>query len=143
MRIVVDTNVLISATLWQGTPHRILELAEQKRVTLCATQPMLDELKEVLQRRKFERALKARNTSVEEIMSALLPLVELYPPTSVTESIPKDPDDEMFLACARSADAEYIVSGDEHLLKLERFGKMRIVSPADFLKEFEGVEEEA
>jgi len=102
---------------------------------------MLEELKEVLQRRKFARALKARNTSIEEIMSALLPLVELYPPSPITESIPKDPDDEMFLACSVSADADFVVSGDEHLLTLKRFGKTRIVNPADFLKEVEGAEE--
>lgn len=131
---------MISAILWLGTPHRILELAEQKQVTLCVTQPMLDELKGVLQRRKFERALKTRNTSVEEIMSALLPLVELYPSISITENFPKDPADQMFLACALSADAEYIVSGDEHLLKLKHFGKIKIVNPADFLQEFEKTE---
>ncbi len=91
MRVVVDTNVLISALLWLGTPHRIIELAEQKRVTLCITQPMLEELKEVLQRRKFARALKARNTSIEEIMSALLPLVELYPPSSNNRIYPQRP----------------------------------------------------
>jgi len=47
----------------------------------------------------------------------------------------------MFLACSVSADADFVVSGDEHLLTLKRFGKTRIVNPADFLKEFEAKEE--
>ena len=55
MRVVVDTNVIISGVLWLGAPHRIIELAEQKQITLCMTQPMLDELRDVLERRKFRR----------------------------------------------------------------------------------------
>ncbi|MBI3537334.1 MAG: putative toxin-antitoxin system toxin component, PIN family [Chloroflexi bacterium] len=83
MRIVVDTNVIISAVFWMGPPHHIIELAEEKRITLCVTEAMLAELQDVLRRRKFQRALQLRRTSVEEIMSALLPLVELYPPTTI------------------------------------------------------------
>lgn len=135
MRIVVDTNVMISAVLWLGTPHRIVELAEKKQVVLCMTQPMLDELREVLQRRKFQRYLETRHTSVEEIVSALLPLVELYAPTAVADIALADPDDEIFLGCAISADASFLVSGDDHLLRLKQCGKIKIVTPSDFLRE--------
>ena len=103
MRVVVDTNVLISGILWLGIPHRIIELAEEKRITLCMTQPMLDELGEVLQRRKFARYLHTRRTSVEEILSALIPLVELYSTTEIIIDHIADPDDTMFLVCTAIA----------------------------------------
>lgn len=134
MRVVVDTNVVISAVLWLGTPHRIIELAEQKRITLCMTQPMLDELREVLERRKFRRYLQARQTSVEEILSLLIPVIELYPSTGTVSIKLDDPDDVIFLICAVNASAEYLVSGDDHLLRLKQLGKIMIVNPADFVQ---------
>ena len=133
MRVVVDTNVLISAVLWLGVPHRIIELAEEKRITLCLTQAMLDELGEGLQRRKFVSYLRSRRTSVEEILSALIPLIELYNPVDITVARLADRDDEMFLVCAVSANAEYLISGDHHLLRLKRYGKIKIVNPSDFV----------
>ena len=133
MRVVVDTNVMISAVLWLGTPHRIVELAEQKRIVLCMTETLLDELREVLARPKFKPYFQARHTSIEEIFSALLPLIELYSTTTVADAKLSDPDDEMFIACAISADAEYIISGDDHLLRLKQYRRIRILNPTDFL----------
>jgi uncharacterized protein len=102
MRVVVDTNVLIAGVLWDGPPHRIIELAEAGKVTLCASSAMLTELGSVLRRRKFLPRLRLRRTSVEEIMARLVPLVELYAPGHASGSVPADPDDEIFVACAVS-----------------------------------------
>ncbi|MCX7838406.1 MAG: putative toxin-antitoxin system toxin component, PIN family [Anaerolineae bacterium] len=136
MRVVVDTNVLISAILWLGLPHRIIELAEQRQIVLCMTPPMLDELRYVLARPKFSPYLKARRTNVEEIIAALVSLIELYPtPRNIKIKIElTDPDDEMFLACAIVAGANYIISGDNHLLRLKRYGSIEMLSVAQFLK---------
>lgn len=137
MRIVVDTNVMIAAILWQGPPHRILELAERGQVSLCAIPSMLEELQEVLERSKFRKQLQNRATSIEEIMSDLLPLVELYEPTAAPKAVPADPDDEIFIECALSADAPFLISGDDHLLRLRKYGRIRIVTPTEFLRTFE------
>ncbi len=133
MRVVVDTNVMISAVLWLGTPHRIIELAERNRLVICMTQAMLDELREVLSRQKFKSHLEMRRTSTEEILSALIPLIELYAPTKLTNLRLSDPDDEMFVACAVSANADYIVSGDDHLLRMKQYGKIKILNPSSFV----------
>ena len=133
VRIVADTNVIISALLWDGTPHEILILAEANQVTLCFTQPMLDELSEVLERPKFKKRLQQRRTSVEEIIAGLVPLVELYAPIMASGSVPVDPDDEIFIACALSADVGFLVSGDDHLLNMKQYGKIQILTPAEFL----------
>lgn len=136
MRVVVDTNVLISAILWLGLPHRIIELAEQRQIVLCMTPPMLDELRQVLARPKFSPYLEARHTNIEEIIAALVSLIELYP-TPKNRKIKiglADPDDEMFIACALVAEANYIVSGDNHLLRLKQYGKIKILSVAQFLQ---------
>ncbi len=124
---------MISAVLWLGTPHRIIELAERNRLVICMTQAMLDELREVLSRQKFKSHLEMRRTSTEEILSALIPLIELYAPTKLTNLRLSDPDDEMFVACAVSANADYIVSGDDHLLRMKQYGKIKILNPSSFV----------
>ncbi len=133
MRIVVDTNVMIAAVLWQGPPHRIVQLAESGTVALCVTAPMLEELEEVLRRDKFRKHLQRLATTAEEIMASLLPLVQLYEPTAAPSTVPTDPDDEIFIECALSANAAFLVSGDSHLLRLKRYGKTKVVSPVEFL----------
>src|SRR3972149_1970365 len=133
VRVVADTNVLVSGALWPGPSHRIIELAEAGEVILCVTETMIEELKGVLQRRKFQARLRALRTSPEEILSSLLPLAELYEPIDASGTVPPDPDDEMFIACAVSAGAAVIISGDDHLLRLKQHGTIRIVRPTEFL----------
>ena len=139
VRIVVDTKVMVSALLWEGAPHEILKWAEADQVTLCFTQPMLDELIEVLERPKFKRRLQQRETSMHEITVGLLPLVELYMPVAASGSVAIDPDDEIFIACALSAGATVLVSGDAHLLNVKQYEKIKIMTPVDFLRSQNGV----
>jgi putative PIN family toxin of toxin-antitoxin system len=80
MLVVADTNVLISGLLWMGLPHRLIELAEQGAITLCATETMLEELQAVLSRPKFAQKIQERQSSVEEIVLGVIRLVALYPP---------------------------------------------------------------
>jgi putative PIN family toxin of toxin-antitoxin system len=133
MRVVLDTSVWISALLWEGLPHRLLELAETGSITLCATTETLAELGEVLRRPKFAAKLAERQTTVGETMAGVIRLVELYPAVPAQGTVPADSDDEIFIACALSAGAAHIVSGDEHLLGLEQHGTTKVVTPREFL----------
>ena len=134
MRVVLDTSVWVSALLWEGVPHRLLELSESKSITLCATAETLGELREVLRRPKFAAKLAARRTTVEEVMVGVIRLVEVYPAAAVQGAVSADPDDEIFVACALSAGAAYIISGDQHLLDLKQYGATKIVTPREFLE---------
>jgi putative PIN family toxin of toxin-antitoxin system len=134
MRVVADTSSVISGVLWSGLSHRIIELVEAGTLTLCVTPEILQEYREVLARPKFARKLQERLTTVEEIMQALLPHVELYPDAALAETVQPDPDDDIFLACAISAGAKYLVSGDAHLLDLAEFGGVQIVTARQFLE---------
>jgi putative PIN family toxin of toxin-antitoxin system len=127
---------MVSALLWSGPSNQSLRLAETEQVTLCYTQPMLDELNEVLQRRKFHRQLQLRGLGVADIMENFLPLVEVYPPMPITGIVIADADDDIFIACALSANADYLISGDDHLLRLKQYGAIKIVKPAEFLRVF-------
>ena len=133
MRIVIDTSTLISAVLWNGLPHRLIELAEAGHVTLCATAETLQEFQEVLARPKFASKIRERATTVDEIVQSVLRLVALYPAVAVAGLVKADADDDKFLACALVAQAEYLISSDAHLLDLGSYAGIDIVTAREFL----------
>jgi putative PIN family toxin of toxin-antitoxin system len=94
---------------------------------------ILDELKEVLQRPKFGFSADVCLHIIEELHG----ICDIISPSVSVEVIGSDRDDNRILECAREAQAHFIVSGDPHLLDLGRFEGIRILSPADYLREFE------
>lgn len=135
MRVVVDTSTLISAVLWTGLPHRLIELAEAGDITLCMTEETLIEFREVLQRPKFAKQIRNRFTSVEEIMQLVLSLIELYPSVPTPPVVESDPDDDKFIVCALSAGAELLVSSDWHLLEMGSYRWVTILTARGFLEQ--------
>lgn len=133
MRVVVDTSVLISALLWRGLPHRLLELAEVGAITLCASESTLAELHDVLGRPKFQLKLLARNVTLNTVMQGMISLIELYPNMPLPGAVPADPDDEIIVSCAIVSSAAYLISGDEHLLSIRQVRDTKIVTVRDFL----------
>jgi len=94
---------------------------------------ILDELKDVLQRPKFGFSPDVCFHIVEELHGAC----DIISPSVSVDVIRSDSNDNRILECAVEAQAHFIVSGDPHLLDLGKFEKIRILSPADYLKEFE------
>jgi putative PIN family toxin of toxin-antitoxin system len=122
-RLVLDTNVYISGLLWTGIPHRLIRLAEATDVTLGTTPAIMEELREVLGRPKFRLRIRTLQTSVSEVMESmesLLSIVEVIQDSPIEPVIKRDPDDDKILACTIAAQADWIVSGDDHLLCLKR-----------------------
>lgn len=133
MRVVADTNILIAGLLWRGLSHRLIRLAEAKAITLCATEETIEELRGVLGRPKFHAKLQERHTTVSTVVLALISLVTLVPVMANVHVVEADPDDNIFIACALAAGANYIVSGDDHLLQLEEHQGIPIVTVREFL----------
>lgn len=130
MRVVPDTNVLISAIFWEGNESKIIELAEEGSLTLVTSLPILEELKEVLSYQKFALNKEKVNEQVEYYFF----LAELVSPTEKVDLIQEDPSDNKFLECARKGEAEYIVSGDQHLLRLKEFKGIQVVKGEELLE---------
>lgn len=133
-RVVADTNILVSAIFWDGNESKIIELAEQGDLKLLTSVPILNELKEVLAYEKFQLSEEVINERIEYY----LVLADTVSPKSSVEVIQEDPEDDKILACAVGGDADYIVSGDEHLLNLEEFKGVRIATAGELLKILEG-----
>jgi putative PIN family toxin of toxin-antitoxin system len=132
VRIVLDTNVAVSALLWQGTAHRLLQAIRHRQgAQLFSSPALLAELLDVLSRPFAVKRLALIGKSAREVVADYLEAVELVEPSSVPRVVPNDADDDEVIACAVAAQANLIVSGDQHLLDLgDSFQGMTIVSTA-------------
>ncbi len=130
MRVLLDTNVLISGVLWHGPAERILDLWLEGRVTLVVTLPILEEYREVLLRFMDQGAdLYAKWDHL------LTESSELIEPVSTKMSV-RDPDDRMWLEAAAGGKPAFIVSGDKDLLVLKEVQGIPVIQPHEFLSRF-------
>lgn len=127
--IVVDTNVLISGFGWQGKPMRIIELLLEKRLELIVSEKQLIELQRVA---GYAR-IKYPHDKQQRFFDLIIYLARIVKTTSQLNVIKEDPSDNMLLETAIENDAEFIITGDKHLLKLKAFRGVKIVTPAEFL----------
>ena len=134
MKLVVDTNLVVSAFLWQGTPGRLLELAGEKQVRLFSSRALLDELADVLGRQKLAAKVEATGLTVPQMLANYRRVITLVTARQLPQQVSPDADDDAVLATAKAAHADLIVSGDrKHLLILKRFEGIPIVTAAQAL----------
>jgi uncharacterized protein len=131
MRIVADTNTVVSGLLWQGPPRRLIDLARERALTLCTSLVLLAELAEVIARDKFAQRVLAAKLSPAELVEDYRRLAQLIEPHTLSAAISRDPDDDHVLACALGATADLIVTRDKDLLVLNPFERIPIVVAAE------------
>lgn len=136
MKIVIDSNIFISGIFWKGASNEIIKLAEEKKVEICATLEIVEELFGVLRRDKFGKFYEEAATEPEYVFGKIFELVKIYSCKSNVHIIKDDPSDDKFLACAVASNADFIVSGDKHLLKLKSFQGIPVVAPRQFINRF-------
>jgi len=134
VRVVLDTNVVVSGFLWGGVPRQLLQAAREKKLQLYTSTPLLLELTDILGRAKFARKLAAAQLSIDQLVERYALLTTVVHPAVIAPTILDDPDDDQVLACTLAAKAEFIVSGDRHLLDLKEHLGIRIVTAAEALK---------
>ncbi|MCW5619571.1 MAG: putative toxin-antitoxin system toxin component, PIN family [Burkholderiales bacterium] len=130
---MADTNVVVSAFLWGGTPRKVLDAARGGTIVLFTSPALIAELEEVLGREQFARRIAQAGSSVAGMTGDYLALAHLVRPTA-RPLVARDPDDDHVLACALAAHADLIVSGDRDLLDLKRYQDIEIVSAAAALE---------
>ncbi len=110
-------------------------MAERKQAEIFVSRDILSEINRVLRCEKITRILERGNQTATTLMSTILTLSTLVETKSKVQVLTDDPSDNMFLACAHDAGAEFVISGDERLLQLGRYGEASIVSPSAFLNQ--------
>jgi uncharacterized protein len=129
LRIVLDTNVIVSGILFGGIPRSILDMLISMRHDFFLSIPVIEEIREVLNRPKFGFDNANALLVVEELHS----LCAIVKPVKSINFIKEDPADNKILECAVEADAEIIVSGDSHLLSVGSYKGIKILSPRQFI----------
>jgi putative PIN family toxin of toxin-antitoxin system len=135
VKLVVDTNVLLSGAAWTGTASRLVDALLDGEAVLCLSASVLAELADVLQREKFRGRLEQRGQTAEAILTRFEKVAKMIepPPMPMPASL-RDPDDIHVLACAVAAAADAIVTGDHDLLALKKFEGIPIIEVREALR---------
>ena len=130
MRVVLDTNTVVSALLFSGISSKLVSLWQKGLITPLLSREILDEYLRVLSYPKFDLS---EGEIKELIQEEILPYAEVVKPKRRLRVVQRDPSDNKFVECAVAGKARVIISGDKDLLSLGRYRQIRIQSPAQFL----------
>jgi putative PIN family toxin of toxin-antitoxin system len=134
MRIVFDTNILISAIGWGGQPAIVLEKCIEKKAMLVLSEDIFSEVREVLSRDKF----KGISKKAKDDFILFLREISLIVNPEISFDVCRDKKDNMFIEAAIKGKARYIVSGDDDLLSLRSFHGIEIITVSEMLNVFSG-----
>lgn len=137
LRLVLDTNTIISAFLWEGNEAELFRRIENNKAELYSSFEIVKEIEDVLKRPKFKELIIKSGLTIEEIMQKIISLSHMVFGEKVKINICRDPDDNKFLECAKLAGADIIISGDNDLLILKEFEGIRILRTREILKMLE------
>jgi len=127
-KVVVDTNVIVSAFGWHGKPEEILRLINKGEIENYTSIDLLHELRRVIAYPKFNFP----ETLQAEIVETIFSMSAIVDVTEKIHIITEDSSDNKILECAVSAAADYIITGDKHLIGLKNFRGIEVLSPEDF-----------
>jgi putative toxin-antitoxin system toxin component, PIN family len=130
MRAILDTNVLISAVIATGTPHEVVVAGYSGEYQILVSVATLMEFRETLH--KYPDRFGLSEAEIQTEVETLRYFAEFVEPDVEFDIVDADPDDNKFLEAAVAGNAEYVVSGDQHLLDIEGFRGIEIVTPRTF-----------
>ena len=125
IKIVLDTNIFVSALISTRSNPALLLDAAGKNYSLFVSRELISELEEVISRDKFGFT----NERINAAMEAILSFSDFVNPGIKLDVIKSDPDDNKILECAVACGADYLVSGDAHLLELKEYKGIKVISP--------------
>jgi putative PIN family toxin of toxin-antitoxin system len=134
IRVVLDTNVLISALLFKGKMSRIVGLWQTGKIVPVISKETFGELRTVFEYPKFSLSRAEIESLIEH---EILPFFEVVNIGKHVKGACRDPEDDKFISCALSANADYIVTGDKDLSDLRKYQSIKIIHASDFMKMFD------
>ncbi|QWR76004.1 putative toxin-antitoxin system toxin component, PIN family [Candidatus Magnetomonas plexicatena] len=137
LKIVIDANVFISAILnSRGSPAKILDLVKSGKLMLITSVMIISEVKKVILYPKIQKRHKYTSHEVQQYLDKIFVIAQVIETDLKIEAIAEDSTDNKYLECALGGGADFIVSGDHHLLDLKVFQGVEILKPDEFLYRF-------
>src|SRR5437763_294070 len=127
MRVVTDTNIVVSGFLWDGNERRLMDAARDGLIRLFSSRILLDEFEGVLSLPKFSGRLAKKNITSRFIVENYTGLAMVVATQALDSLTSRDTDDDEVLACAIAGNCEIVVTGDDDLLVLKEYRGVRIV----------------
>ena len=129
MIVVLDANIYISSFFWGGNPRLVLERVIIKQDELLFTREILDEIESVLSRPKFHTG----KNEIEFFIKSIEEIGNKIDAKNKIKNGSRDKTDNKYIECAMAGEADYIISGDFHLLEMKKYHNIKIVSAKDYL----------
>ncbi len=136
MKVVADTNVIISMLLWGKSLEQLFVWVNERKVILCFSPETIDELLRVIEYPHIQKQAEKLNEPIVQLTDKLISASLIYYPDIKINAVKEDPSDNRLLEAAVTAKATYLISGDKHLTKLQSFNSVIILTPADFFLRF-------
>jgi len=138
IKVVLDSNQFVSGFITpKGNSSKIFDLIRRKKINMIISLPILSEVNRVLSYPNIQKIHKLTKTQLDQEINNLIKFAEFITPKFKINIIKDDPTDNKFLECAIKGKADYIISGDHHLIDLISFQGINIIDPALFLKIWE------
>ncbi|MGB9896244.1 MAG: putative toxin-antitoxin system toxin component, PIN family [Thermoproteota archaeon] len=134
VKAVLDTNILISLLFKKALAKEISKVMKKKSIEFYSSEEILKELARVLTYPKIEEVLEKAGVNKKTALEALTEKLKIVNPKVKLNVIRRDPSDNKVLECALEAGAEYVITGDKHLLELKKFRKIEVVTMRKFLE---------
>ncbi len=138
IRVVLDTNVLVSALLTPDSPPaEILASVLEGRLRIIISPAIIRETGLVFQYPKLKKTMQKHHLSAEEVEEAIFKILKvaiITPGEKIIQGVSRDPADDLILSCAAEGQADFVISGDKDLTELGSFKGIRIMDPANFLQ---------
>ena len=130
MKIVLDANIFISSLFWGGNPRLVLGRAINKTDELFITNEILNEIEEVIGRPKFH----TDRNETEYFIKSIEKIANKVPVKNKIGKASRDKSDNKYIKCGIAANADYIISGDIHLLEIKKYNNIKIVTAKEYLE---------
>lgn len=134
LKVVVDTNLFVSSLISEkGSPVKLIERWKKGEFHLCISHPIIEEVFEVINRPKLKDRFRIESEVIQELKSLILERAIISLSTYKVNRSP-DPKDNIFIACALEEGADYVISGDSHLLNIKSYQGVQIIDVNTFLR---------
>lgn len=138
MKIVLDTNVLISATFWYGDSFKIINELEKENFISISSEEILDEYLRILNSREIIEKTNDKNLVFKQSVDKIRSLSKIVFPKEKINFIEEDSDDNKFIEVAVEGKCDFIISQDKHLINKKNYMNIKIITPKEFLEVLNG-----
>jgi len=130
MKIVLDSNIFVSSFYWAGNPRKVFDRVTNGLDELYITDEIIKEIISVMSRKKFDTKIEKINEYIKIIESYSIKILS----QNIPQNISRDKNDNKILQCGIDANVEFIITGDNDLLVIEEYNKIKILKPNEYLK---------